>query len=250
MTAPLLTVVIPFRDRSGLRALNCLRSLRWQEMPVGAIEIVVSDFGSQPAEQVAIGRACEAVSARVVRTETAAVWNRSYALNIGIREARGHYVLCTDIDMVFAPSFVPTLCAAQQAAGDRALAVCRCRDLPAELALERWEVADYPSLLARSGYRERLGTGACQMAPRSFFERVRGYDQKYVFWGMEDQDLFQRAIRAGLEPRWVHDQTSMLHQWHPSRRTERPFCKFLNDARFHLTKYRVAKNTEQWGIHP
>ena len=40
----------------------------------------------------------------------------------------------------------------------------------------------------------------------------------------------------------------MLHQWHPTMRTQRPFLKFLNDARFHLTKFQLRKNDARWGL--
>ena len=88
----------------------------------------------------------------------------------------------------------------------------------------------------------------CQMAKRSFFFDVRGYDEKFVFWGAEDVDMSRRAVRFGLEPIWVEEQTSMLHQWHATLRKQRPFLKFLNDARYHLTKYQVRKNSSRWGL--
>jgi len=73
-------------------------------------------------------------------------------------------------------------------------------------------------------------------------------DEAYKFWGCEDTDMFLRAQRAGLEAVWVHDNTSMLHQWHRDTRHDRKFLKFLNDARFHLTKRIVVKNWwSAWG---
>jgi hypothetical protein len=51
----------------------------------------------------------------------------------------------------------------------------------------------------------------------------------------------------GLNLTWVHERTSMLHQWHPSDRGTKPIRKMLNDIRFHLTKRRVRKNPSGWG---
>ena len=88
------------------------------------------------------------------------------------------------------------------------------------------------------------------MATRDFFEAVRGFDEAYKFWGLEDTDLTHRAQLWGLELSWVHEQTAMLHQWHPSDRKKRPIRKMMNDIRFHLTKSRIKKNPRSWGLMP
>ncbi len=245
-----LSVVIALRDRGGVRLENCLRSLRWQDVPADSVEIVLSDFGSDAPHRAELVGLAETHDARIVRTDTVEVWNRARALNIGIRNARGRYVLCTDADMIFAPNFLRTLLRAQAADDDQALVLCQSRDLPEALPDAPWAVDDVPTLIAQSAFRERLGTGACQMAPRAFLERLRGYDEGYKRWGLEDTDMTFRAQRAGLTLRWVEDETAMMHQWHSSNRTRWPIQKTLNDLRFHLTKRRVTKNPRRWGLAP
>jgi glycosyltransferase involved in cell wall biosynthesis len=245
--APKVSVVIPLRNRGGVRLDNCLRSLRWQDVDPASVEIILSDFGSDAPFAAELADLAQGHGARVVRTETSEIWNRSRALNFGIRAAQGAFVLATDADMIFAPNFLASLLAAQASHDAKAMAVCRCRDLPQSVPERPWTREDYPSLVAQAPYREKLGTGACQMAPRAFFEDVRGYDEAYKFWGMEDNDMRHRSGIWGLRLTWVHDGTSMLHQWHPSDRGRRPLRKMLNDVRFHLTKWRVRKNPSGWG---
>ena len=245
--SPLITAIVAVRNRSGIRLDNALRSLRWQDLPTDELEIVLSDFGSDPSEARALRALADAHGAVVVRTETDEIWNRSRALNVGIRAARGRYVFCTDADMIFEPNFVSVLLQTQSAHADAGFVVCRCRDLPESVPEQAWQREDYPHLRERSHLREKLGTGACQVALRGFFHAVRGYDEGFRFWGMEDNDMKFRAMRSGLSLVWIHDRTSMLHQWHPSDRGTRPFRKFLNDARFHLTKWKRRKNAAGWG---
>ncbi|MGB0591158.1 MAG: glycosyltransferase family 2 protein [Myxococcota bacterium] len=245
-----LSVVIALRDRAGFRLENCLRALRWQTLASEAFEIVLSDFGSDPTSRAEVVRLAEQHRARVVYTETRERWNKSRALNIGVRAALGHYVLCTDADMIFAPNFLETLLDVQAQGGDRAFVLCQSRDLPEGLAERLWTVDDLPSLVGQSQYRARQGTGACQMATRAFFERVRGYDEGYKGWGQEDTDMTFRAARAGLTHRWVEGSTAMMHQWHPSNRHRWPIQKALNDLRYHLTKRRITKNRRSWGLAP
>lgn len=248
MTAePLISVIIPLRNRGGHRLDNCLRSLRWQELPAERVELLISDFGSDDAHREALAPMAEAHGVRVVFHDTREIWNRARALNIGIRAARGRYVLCTDADMIFAPTFLPTVVQAQQEADDAALVVCQCRDLPSTVEERAYALEDFPALLQASYYRKRLGTGACQMALRGMFHTLRGFDEGYKFWGLEDTDMTFRAQRHGLRLAWVHPRTAMLHQWHPTDRNKRPLRKLVNDARFHLTKYVRRKNPGGWG---
>lgn len=247
---PTLSVVIALRDRGGVRVDNCLRSIRWQDLPAEEVELILSDFGSDRAHQKELRSLAEANEARVLHTVTSETWNKSRALNIGIRAARGRYILCTDCDMVFAPNFLSTLLDTQRAEDDRAFVLCQSRDLPASWAERRWSLSDLETLIEGSSYRARPGTGACQMATRAFFEELRGYDEGYRGWGQEDSDMTYRAGRAGRVLRWVEDQTAMMHQWHPSNRRRWPIQKTLNDLRFHLTKRQVRKNPGGWGLAP
>jgi hypothetical protein len=67
--APQISAIIPVRNRSGVGLTNCLRSLRWQELDEVALEIVVSDFGSDPEHAKSIEQAAAEHRARVVRTD-------------------------------------------------------------------------------------------------------------------------------------------------------------------------------------
>ena len=117
----------------------------------------------------------------------------------------------------------------------------------ASVPLQSWTRADYPSLEAESELRETSGTGACQVAPRSFFFHARGYDEKFVYWGAEDVDMTSRAERYGLPLRWMSG-TRMLHQWHPTMKRDKPLRFHLNRLRYKLTRHQVVKNRLGWGV--
>lgn len=244
--APLLSVVIPVRDRAGTRLENCLRSLRWQEFD-GGIEIVVSDFGSRPDEVAPLQALCARHDARLVRTETDALWNRSRALNVGIQASAGRYILCTDADMLFSPDFCSAIVDAQREYDDRALVLCRCHDLPESVAEEPRALEEFDALRAQAAVRMTSGTGACQAATRDYFFAVRGYDEAYEYWGAEDNDMVSRAGRYGLQSVWLPERPAMLHQWHPTMKNDRWFRRKLNEWRYRLTRFVVVKNRRGWG---
>jgi GT2 family glycosyltransferase len=181
--------------------------------------------------------------ARVVRTDTQALWNRSAAINAALAQARGRFSFCTDADMLFKDDFLAVLLGELEACPRMAMVLCKCRDLP-DLGPERlYAQTDYPGLEAQASVRQAMGTGACQAAETRWFRSIGGFDEGYVFWGFEDKDMVHRARCAGLELRWIHERTSMLHQWHRTTKNDRYLRKLLNKARYYATRSVVVKRT-------
>lgn len=245
LSKPELSVILPCRDRTGLRLLNCLRSLEWQDLPKERLEIILSDFGSSQEHRRSMRELAGELGCRHISTETSELWNRAKALNIGIQEARGKYVLCTDVDMLFASNFLSTVL--EEASRGNTLVLCRCRDLPSDVEAREWKVEDFPTLLERSTLRHALGTGACQATARRWWFDVGGYDEGYIYWGYEDRDMVWRAKRSGLRIAWIHERTAMLHQWHEKMNNDKIYLKYRNKIRYFLTGAIVKKNRKGWG---
>ena len=243
-----ISAIIPVRNRSGVRLENCLRSLRWQALDRDALEIIISDFGSNPEHLRSTEALAETYGATVVKTKTDETWNRSKALNIGIQAASAPLLFCTDVDMIFQDTFIPTILKTHDSSDSDAMVLCRCRDLPESVPEQLWEAEDFATLKAASSIRQTRGTGACQAALKSFFVHTRGYDEKFVYWGAEDVDMTSRAQRFGLRLLWMDDDvTCMLHQWHPTVKHDRKWTFQLNRLRFKLTKRIIVKNRHGWG---
>ena len=249
MTEPELAVIIPVRNRAGIRLANCLRSLRWQQVDSARIEIIISAFGSSADCRPSIDSLALEHQATVVVTDTNEVWNRSRALNIGIQASQAPWLLCTDVDMIFAPNFVSTILKTHHQSERLSMIHCDCLDLPSDLPLRAWDSQDYSRLHKSCVRREVVATGACQSTCRSFFFYAQGYDEKYTYWGHEDRDMTNRAQAYGLDLVWISDRTSMLHQWHPTMKRDRIWQYRFNKFRYYLTKRQVIKNRDGWGIH-
>lgn len=50
---------------------------------------------------------------------------------------------------------------------------------------------------------------------RSDLERVNGFDEQFVGWGLEDRDLQERLERIGVRVHSVLHRTAPIHLWHP-----------------------------------
>ena len=75
--SPLVSAIIPVRNRSNARLENCLRSLRWQDIPSEKYEILISDFGSESCEAQKLKDLADRYEARIVRFDTDEIWNLS-----------------------------------------------------------------------------------------------------------------------------------------------------------------------------
>jgi len=50
---------------------------------------------------------------------------------------------------------------------------------------------------------------------RSDLERINGFDERFVGWGLEDRDLQERLERIGVRVHSVLHRTAPIHLWHP-----------------------------------
>lgn len=66
---------------------------------------------------------------------------------------------------------------------------------------------------------------------RSDFERINGFDLRFVGWGDQDVDLALRLRRLGLRCGYAGPSATLLHLWHPSRmERDRPTWRLLQET--------------------
>jgi GT2 family glycosyltransferase len=239
---PGLSVVVSTYDWP--EALDAtLRALSEQSDP--RFDVVVADDGS--------GRSTSAVIEdwrRVFGTRLRHVWQPdegfrlALARNRGAADARSDYLVFLDGDCIPRRRFVSALlrCARPGwfVAGRR---VELSRALTANVLstaepVHRWSSARwFGARAAADGLsaltprdRRRVGArGVPEFEPhdraygflvglrRADFERVNGYDTRYVGWGEEDVDLAMRLRRLGLRCGHAGAPATVVHLWHPPR---------------------------------
>ncbi|MBI5831512.1 MAG: glycosyltransferase [Armatimonadetes bacterium] len=219
LAAETLAVAVAVRNRGGARVDRFLATLRAQTLPEQCVDVTIADFGSDEATLDQLRESCARFRARLVELNNPdPQWNKSWALNAAIRATSvGRYILATDIDMLFAPNFVETVLRAHLAF-EPAIVLAQFMDLDRD-ALEGGldPVTDFARLQAAAEWVGEHATGPCLSVSREWVERVRGFDERMVLWGYMDQDFSERALRDGLRGVWIHEQATMLHQWHPRK---------------------------------
>jgi hypothetical protein len=79
------------------------------------------------------------------------------------------------------------------------------------MRIKAWRAKAYQ--LLRMSMRPRLSGNNIAMW-RADYERINGFDERFVGWGLEDRDLQQRLERIGLRVRSILLRTAPIHLWH------------------------------------
>ncbi len=139
---------------------------------------------------------------------------RSWAFNIGVKQARGNVLVLHDNDML-----VPADYAAQ--------ALERVKQGYEVLNLKRFifylgrahseGMFDVKATLlddTPEAIVQNLEGGGSVVITREAFERIGGMDESFIGWGGEDNEFWERAQTCKV---WPYGYLPIVHLWHPSQ---------------------------------
>jgi GT2 family glycosyltransferase len=203
-----ISIIFAYRNREINRIKAAMDSLKSQKNK--EFEVVFVNYGSESGLSANLEKLLHTYSfvtyySLEVQQQ---LWNKSRALNFGIKKASCTYIFIADVDIVFSPDAVEVL--VNQASPEvfclfamGYLGEKESAKLSSEFKFEYLEP-------------ERCGevNGMILSTKDSFFE-VKGYDEFYHFYGSEDVDLYARLENAGYRSNLVTD-TYFYHNWHTS----------------------------------
>jgi FkbM family methyltransferase len=218
-SSPALAFVLPIRNYPAEAMRRCIESIRRQAGPDVA-DIVLADFGSSPEHADAVRALAADCNARHVWFDERGPWNRSRAINLGVRATNAPILVTSDADLVFATNFTQTVLETAKKSGVAFYAHAPMMDLLPNLTVDLNDYdADYDRLLAVA--KERIWSRGNVIFSRALFDYMRGWEEAYTIWGCEDNDFFDRATRSGARVFDLKGMTSYLHHWHPSNKRGR-----------------------------
>jgi glycosyltransferase involved in cell wall biosynthesis len=204
-----ISIIFGYRNRELWRVKNCLDSLQAQSFK--DFEVVFIDYGSDHALALEIKGLVQSYSfAKYFYNHTLGMpWNRAHALNTGVRLSSHDYILFGDIDLIYTERFLEALSGHIK---ENYQVYSSVYFLPEKLT-------DLKQILSGNWkhykYSGKTGKGGVHLIKRSTIEEIRGYDEYYAFWGVEDRDLYTRLDKLGIKSAWIdHEKTPVFHQWH------------------------------------
>jgi glycosyltransferase involved in cell wall biosynthesis len=237
-----VTVVTAIRNIPDHRIRNALDSIRSQDYPKDLINIILVDYSSMQEFVPHYESLCENYDAEYIRLENKPIWNKSHALNIAIKKATSKYLLSTDADIIFEINYIKAAIQILQKNPYHYI-LARCLDAPKGAMNE----TDYFKLKASSTYRSDTVNRGINMALTHYYHTIHGYDERYIGWGAEDDDLIKRFRLLGLKKKDISHISSYIHQWHPQRWGSANGEQREKNEEYFLKNHTIVRNQDGWG---
>jgi glycosyltransferase involved in cell wall biosynthesis len=214
---------------------RCLLSLERQRGVDGRFEVVVTDDGSRDGtHRLIVDTARRVPFPLTFTTHDHHGFRLARCRNEGAAASTADYLLFTDGDCILPPDHV-RIHLDERRPGRVNASDCLRLDREASLAADDAAIHGWTiDGLVSGGERRRMFWKAVRAAGyswmrapmrprlsgnniamwRSDFERVNGFDEQFVGWGLEDRDLQRRLAAVGVCTRSILHRTAPVHLWH------------------------------------
>lgn len=202
----LVSIIYAFRDRDSNRVRTSLTSL--QKQTYQNFEVLFIDYGSQPEYSDAVKTTVERfqfTSYHYIAHE-GLLWNKSKALNYGIKKAKGEYIFIADVDIVFHPDttkLFKSIC-------DPDIAYLFHLSYLNKIESNKIDNDVRFETLTPSHTGKVNGM---ILVHKLGLEKVHGLDEFFHFYGSEDVDLFERLMHHGIKIE-QRPELYFKHIWH------------------------------------
>lgn len=228
-----LSIVVSTYERPR-HLRHCLESIAAQTDVAGRIEVVVCDDGSRDATISVVAAFSRKVPFRVaVTTHGHDGFRLSQSRNEGVAASHAERILFTDGDCLLPPGtlakYIDAIRPGCIAGGDS----WRLDEQATEsVSLESVRSGEFLRVVTDEERRRLASKGRhskvyellrLPMRPRLYgnaigitradYERLNGFDEAFVGWGLEDRDLQMRAEKLGIRVKGMFDH-AFVHQWH------------------------------------
>jgi hypothetical protein len=239
-----ITVAIAVRNRFDQRIINVFDSIRNQDYPQDLIRIILVDYSSKIELITKYKILCTEYKAEYIRIDNKPIWNKSHALNIAIKNSKTKFILSSDADIMFEKNYIKEAIKELQRNPYQVI-LAKCLDVPQSAIKEN----NFYELKKISTYRfedDYLSSGI-NIALTCFYHKLSGYDETYVLWGAEDDDLIKRFKLFGLKIKNVTKKTSYIHLWHPNYWKIENYNQIKNNREYFKNNHSIVRNKEGWG---
>ncbi len=247
-----ISIIFANRNRDIRRIRLAMESLKNQECK--SFEVIFIDYGSDldlSLELQSVLKSYDFIQYYYLEVSHQ-LWNKSRALNYGIKRANKEFIFIADVDLIFHPSTV------------QELSVNSSRENYQLFRLGYLSEKESLKLDSNFIFEDLLPThygdvNGMILTSKESLERIHGFDEFFHFYGSEDVDLYSRLDNLGYQCN-SNSKTYFLHNWHPTFSgseknlfTDHPRVKnimrinqrhFLRNKNNNIVK---PNNQEKWG---
>lgn len=207
-----LSIIYCFKDRDLLRVQRSIHSV-YKQLDEHS-EIIFVDYGScdETRSHVELFLKDYSKVKYIYVNVIGKLWNRSQALNIGVKHASTEHIITADIDLIFSSNFIDEV---KNTLEKHDLINYQCYYLSEKFKKHELLLQNTSKYTNKFEVSSEVGLGLMAVK-KELFEKVHGYDEYFRVWGMEDNDLNHRFELLGFKTTWLNlDKYAVFHQWHP-----------------------------------
>ncbi len=209
-------------------------------------EVVIADDGSSESTVKALTAMIPSYPFRIVHAwQPKDGFRLSAVRNNGIRHSSGEYLVFLDCDFAVLPG---TIRSHRENAKPKRFLAGLCKYLPEEstkrlmeqgvtsqrlealysdlperpITREHWKSFRYSILIRLHLANARKFRCSSHFSiHRKDLEAINGYDENFIGWGGEDEDISLRMVKAGYRGKSIIRDAKVLHLWHPKELGEK-----------------------------
>ncbi|NCP84026.1 MAG: glycosyltransferase [Bacteroidetes bacterium] len=132
-------------------------------------------------------------------------WSRAHALNIGIKNCKSNYIFTSDIDIIYSEDFVK-----KQHQLKSLNKVISFQVAYLKKSNKKWQNINKFKIDCLSIDN---ATGMSLFNKEDLL-KVKCFDEKFIYWGGEDNDLIIRLKNNGVITEFYDKEVLLYHQWH------------------------------------
>lgn len=202
-----VTILFAYRNRDATRVKLALQSL--QNQTNTNFEVCFIDYGSDENFSKAIEPVVNAFGFAnyIYLGHSGLLWNKSKALNYGIKTTKSDYIVTADVDVLFTPNFIENIQLLKQ---PNAFTLFKIGYLSQRVTQQQTQQLHLKNV-STTHIGNTFGIG---LYPKAILEKVGGLDEFFHFYGSEDEDLNARVELTGAKLNRC-DKVLLYHQWHP-----------------------------------
>ncbi|MEQ1733117.1 MAG: glycosyltransferase [Bacteroidia bacterium] len=238
----MISLIIPYRNRDVVRVRRCLASLAAQSFT--NYEVLLIDSGSEItlAQQVQQLTTEYEFCNYIYLPTQGLVWNKSYAINVGMNACVGDIIIIVDVDLIFESTFLSKI---KGLNFEGMYYNYKCYYLPQNYnyTTHNWAIFNTTNF-KHSG----LSTGLV-IATKADFIALNGYDEYYQGWGLEDDDFCMRLSKLNLTQTYLNETEYITaHQYHPESYANVPTTWYIHLLQYMHSTSTIKRNDNGAGV--
>lgn len=248
----MITILFAYRNRDVTRVRLSLESL--QNQTKKGFKVLFIDYGSDDDHALEVKKIVDQFefASYLYVGHPGLLWNKSKALNYGIRQATSEFIVTADVDVLFTDNFIETILSLT---ATNSYTLFKIGYLSKQITEQQQNQLNFETIKT-THVGNTYGIG---LYPKSVLEHIGGLDEFFHFYGSEDEDMNLRVQLSGVKLVSC-DELMLYHQWHPrypkkkdNKLTIQPRLKNvlrINQRHFlqHKTKKKIVVNGINWGM--